>query len=301
CVIEAANRMSQRMDNAKHGIGKGHSGMETGPRQILHVFRSPFVNSVCQTVCQKTQRLYGMDIGEGRRGYGKESFHGMAEGIGSSGTDKFIRQCSQCVRVCQADIRSNTAAHDADFSKVLGVADDCKLGNIGTGAAGRRTENQRRKWSNNPVRSFKVADFSSVGDKNGDCLGRIHGAAAPEADNHVGAVTQILSYARVNFVILWIRRNSVKINEFKSSLKKASHGLINPAGMKQPLVADKKYLLAAKSAGARPHLIQHASAENYFRHLKFIIMQSVILMFFHFLPFVAYQQLAITADIVASA
>src|SRR6185369_13445439 len=107
----------------------------------------------------------------------------MTEGVGSGGADKFVRQGCQGVRVCQADVRSNAAAHNTNLAKMLCVTDYGKLGYIGTGAAGCRTENQRRQGANDPVRSFKVTDFASVGYQYGDRLGCIHGAAATKADN----------------------------------------------------------------------------------------------------------------------
>src|SRR6185369_10468435 len=103
-----------------------------------------------------------MDIGEGRRGNRKECLHGMTQGIGSSGSHKLNRQSLEGIRVCQAYIRSNTATHDANLAKVLGITDYCKLGDIGTGTTGRRTENERRKRTIDPVRTLKVADLSSI-------------------------------------------------------------------------------------------------------------------------------------------
>ena len=79
----------------------------------------------------------------------------------------------------------------------------------------------------------------------------------------------------------------VSLREFWSRIEKASHGNANPAGLKKSLVADQKNLFSSESASAGAHLIQHSSAENYFRHLEFIIMQCVVLMFFHYRPFVA--------------
>jgi len=51
----------------------------------------------------------------------------MAESIRCGGADKFIRQGREGIRVGQTYIRSNTAAHDADFTQVFGIADDSKL------------------------------------------------------------------------------------------------------------------------------------------------------------------------------
>ena len=51
-VIEAADRVSQGMDDTKHGIGKGHAGVQTGPGQIFQVFRPLFVDSTSQTGSQ---------------------------------------------------------------------------------------------------------------------------------------------------------------------------------------------------------------------------------------------------------
>jgi hypothetical protein len=67
--------------------------------------------------------------------------------------------------------------------------------------------------------------------------------------------------------------------------------------MKQPLVADQKYFFPAQPAGAGTHLAQHAPAENYFRHFKFVVMQCITLHFFHYIPFVANQRLALHADL----
>src|SRR6185369_6032993 len=117
---------------------------------------------------QKTQRLDGVNVGEGRRGNRKEGLNGVTEGICGGCADKFVRQGYKGVRVRQTDIRSNTAAHDADLAAVFGIADYGKLGDIGTGTAGRGAEDQRRERTNDPVRPFKVADISSVGHQNSD-------------------------------------------------------------------------------------------------------------------------------------
>jgi hypothetical protein len=59
--------------------------------------------------------------------------------------------------------------------------------------------------------------------------------------------------------------------------------------MEQSLVADQKDLSAAEPAGAGPHLAQHAPAENDLGYLKLVIMQCIVLMFFHYMPFMTEQ------------
>ena len=110
-------------------------------------------------------------------------------------------------------------------------------------------------------------------------------------------MAQIFLHPFFHLVVFGIRSDAVKINKFKAGLKETLHGHIDPTGAKQPFIADQKNFFSPKSAGTPADLTEHPSAENDFRNLELIVLQSVVPIFFHYTPFVAYRIFATIPEI----
>ncbi len=196
----------------------------------------------------------------------------MAHGIGGGGTDEFVRQRFQGVRIGEADVRGDAAAHQGDLAAPDAVVDDRELGHVGAGAAGRRAEHQRRQGAVNPVGALIIADGAAIGDENGDSLGGIHGAAAAQADDYIRPLPDIFARPLFHLKVLRVGGDLVEIDKAQAGSHQALHRPIHPAGREQPVIADEENLFPAQPFGASADLVKEATAENDFRHLKLAVM-----------------------------
>ena len=221
---------------------------------------------------QQGQGAQGVDIGEGRGGERKIGFDRMTEGIDRRRSDMLIREGAESVRVGEADIRGDTAAHDGEFALFLAIIDNHELGDIRAGATGRRAEDQGGKGAVNQVGPGVFPNLPAVGDEDGDPLGGIHGAAAAEADDHIRPLGDIFAGAGFDFVILGIGGHLVKIDKGQAGREQALHHLVDPAGREEPLIADQKDLLATEPAGTDAGLVEEAPTEDDLGDFKFTVM-----------------------------
>jgi hypothetical protein len=185
-------------------------------------------------------RLQRVVVGQGSVGQRDEGLDAVGQRVEPGGGVEPLRHGDQQPGIDDGDVRDQRAAHDRDLGVPLGVGDDAELRDVGARPRRGRHHDQRGDRVGDPVDALVVQDPATVAGQQGHALGRVDHRAAAQAQHDVAARGHVLVVARLDLVVLRVRRDAGPQPRGQARLAQVAGELVGPARLEHAGIGDQE-------------------------------------------------------------